>query len=442
MNLKLLKVLFLVFAKLTEGADAIDNGQVLNLGVMPTVPYEALAGYLVIDLSDRLAGSFCAKTLGLYGSEVIKIEPPEGDPLRKLDHTEDETDESDSPLFLHLNAGKKSLTLNLETREGKEILSNLLEKADILVETFIPGKLASMGFSYEDITKHNPGLIMTSITPFGQTGPYKNFKYTELTVFAMSGGMHREGLPERYPLRYGAEVAQYYAGNSAAAATTSAIFRRFKANVGDWIDISIQECMAGHPHQIGRRAPFIYSGEIDSRTQPRVSAAGAREPYAVGTFRCQDGHVSFLPLGPRMWPNIARMIGREDLMYDPRFNDPDKRSANREALEKIFQSWLDKRTREEIFIAVQKAGVPGSPILRSDEVMENEQFESRRFFTEVDHPTSGTLKYTGDPFRLTAVPYKKLEPAPTVGQQTNRILKNHLQLSSEDILSLKDKGIV
>ncbi|MEC9320690.1 MAG: CoA transferase, partial [Chloroflexota bacterium] len=139
MNLKLLKVLFLVFAKLTEGADAIDNGQVLNLGVMPTVPYEALAGYLVIDLSDRLAGSFCAKTLGLYGSEVIKIEPPEGDPLRKLDHTEDETDESDSPLFLHLNAGKKSLTLNLETREGKEILSNLLEKADILVETFIPG---------------------------------------------------------------------------------------------------------------------------------------------------------------------------------------------------------------------------------------------------------------------------------------------------------------
>ena len=200
--------------------------------------------------------------------------------------------------------------------------------------------------------------------------------------------------------------------------------------------------MAGHPHQIGRRAPFIYSGELDPRTQPRVSAAGAREPYAVGTFRCRDGHVSFLPLGPRMWPNIARMIGREDLMYDSRFNDPDKRSFNRKALEDIFQSWLDKRTREEIFIEVQKAGVPGSPILRSDEVMENEQFESRGFFTEVDHPTSGTLKYTGDPFRLTAVPYKKLMPAPTVGQQTNQVLKDHLQLSSEDIASLKEKGIV
>ena len=177
----------------------------------------------------------------------------------------------------------------------------------------------------------------------------------------MTGAMYREGLPDREPLRYSGEIAQYFAGNAAAAATTAALFKRTLTGHGDWLDISIQECMAGHPHQIGRRSPFIYAGEPDPRSQPRTSASGAREPYAVGTFRCKDGYFSFLPLGPRMWPNIAKMINREDLMADPKYNDTIKRSENREKLEAIFQAWVDDKTREEIFQAVQAAGVPRRP---------------------------------------------------------------------------------
>lgn len=412
-----------------------------TLGELLTVPYAALDGYLVLDLSDRLAGSFCAKMLGLYGCQIIKIEPLKGDPIRQWDRLEDRDRTDDSPLFLHLNAGKKSITLNLEADGGQQILRTLAQKSDIIVETFTPRLMKSLGINYQSLSKDNPNLIMTSITPFGQSGRYRQHEYTELTIFAMSGAMHREGLPERYPLKYGAEVAQYYAGNIAAAAAVSSLYGVLQGNGGDWIDISIQECMAGHPHQIGRRAPYIYSGELDPRTQPRTSAAGAREPYAVGTFKCLDGHMSFLPLGPRMWPNIAKMIGREDLLDDIKFSTADNRTMNRAELEKIFQDWLNRRTRKEIFEAVQEAGIPGSPILSSDEVIENEQFKARGYFAEVDHPVSGRLKYTGDPFRLTGTPMKNLSPAPMLGQHTEEILRDHVGLNAKSIASLKAKGI-
>ena len=222
------------------------------------MPYTVLDNFLVLDLSNRLSGSFCAKTLGLYGCDVIKVEPIDGDPNREWKDYIDDDNNKINPLFLHLNVGKKSLSLDIETPEGSKILKQLIKKADIVVETFKPGYLDSIGLGYESSTKDNQRLIMTSVTPFGQTGPYRNYDYTELTIFAMSGAMHREGLPDRSPLRYGGEIAQYYSGNAAAAATSVAIFRRLQTNLGEWIDISIQECMAGHPHQIGRRAPFIY----------------------------------------------------------------------------------------------------------------------------------------------------------------------------------------
>ena len=395
----------------------------------------------MLDLSNRLSGSFCAKTLGLYGCDVIKVEPVIGDPNREWKDYIDDDKNTINPLFLHLNVGKKSLSLDNESPEGSKILKQLIKKADIVVETFKPGYLDSIGLGYESSTKDNQGLIMTSVTPFGQTGPYRNYDYTELTIFAMSGAMHREGLPDRSPLRYGGEIAQYYSGNAAAAATSVAIFRKLQTNLGEWIDISIQECMAGHPHQIGRRAPFIYSGETDPRTEPRI-LPGIGESYAIGTFRCADGYVRFLPLGARMWPNIARMIGRDDLITHPDYLDSEKRLENRKSLETIFQSWLDQHTREEIFSAVQKAGVPGSPILRSDEVTENEQFKARDYFTELDYPSVGTQKYTGDPFRLTSIPKKDALPPPTLGQHNHIILENYLNYTNSDIVRLKKAKVI
>ena len=406
------------------------------------MPFGALEEIIVLDLSDRLAASFCAKTLGLYGCEVIKVESLKGDPLRQWTGPTQNHQVGDSPTFLHLNAGKKSISMDLDSKKGQALLASLMEVSDVVIESQKPGHWDKNRLGYKQIKDINPSIIFTSITPYGQTGPYKDFEYDELTLFAMTGAMNREGLPDREPLRYAGEIAQYFAGNAAAAATASALFKRTLTGQGDWLDISIQECMAGHPHQIGRRAPYIYAGEPDPRSQPRTSASGAREPYAVGTFRCKDGYFSFLPLGPRMWPNIAKMINREDLMTHPKYDDTIKRSENKEELEAIFQTWLNDKTREEIFQAVQAAGVPGSPILQPEEVHENEQFIARGFFQNVTHPTGQTLRMTGDPFRLSNTSTSPIEPAPTLGQNTNQVLQSLLKISNEEIEIMTTEKII
>ena len=152
--------------------------------------------------------------------------------------------------------------------------------------------------------------------------------------------------------------------------------------------------------------------------------------------------MSFLPLGARMWPNIARMIDREDLISNPLFEDSNKRTVNRIELESIFQGWLNERTRQEIFEAIQEAGIPGSPILRSDEVMENEQFLNREYFTLVDHPQQGQLKLTGDPFRLSEVDKMPLRPAPLLGEHTEQVLTETIGIDTNQVMSLRERGIV
>ena len=401
------------------------------------MPQTALDSLRVLELTDGIAGPYCAKMLADYGAEVIVVESPSPDApaYPELD------DAGRAALALHLNTNRKSVALDLESERGREILRALALRCDVIVESMMPGAAEGLGIGYHSLAEIRPDLVMTSVTPFGQDGPYSGWDYTELTVFAMSGAMYREGLPDRYPLKYGGEIAQYFAGTTAAAATMGALAGVALSGVGDWIDISIMECMAGHPHQIGRRAPFAYSGENDLRIEPRTSSAGGREPYAVGTFRCKDGYVSFLPLGPRMWPNIAQMIGRPELREDPRFLSPQDRTDNRVELEAIFQKWLDGKTRMEVFDAAQEAGIPGGPVLHALEATENEHFRAREYFVQMEHPDYGERHYTGLPFRLSDAPISKPSAAPRRGQHTAETLMELLGVSQEEVEALAAEGV-
>ena len=397
------------------------------------MPQLALDGVRVLELADDIAGGYCARTLAEYGAEVVKIEPP----ARAADLSA-----ADEALRLHLNVNRKSVSLDLRTERGREILFELAVRSDVVVESMPPGDAERLGIGYERLSARAPAVVMASVTPFGQTGPYRQWSRSELTLFAMTGAMHREGLPNRRPLKYGGEIAQYFGGTAAAAATMAALAGVAMTGVGDHIDISVFECMAGHPHQIGRRAPFAYSGEPDLRVEPRTSSAGGREPYAVGTFRCKDGYVSFLPLGPRMWPNIAGMIGMPELMDDPRFLTTDDRSENRAELESIFQRWLDGKTRMEVFDAAQRAGLPGGPVLEALEVAGNEHFIARDYFRRMEHPEHGELTYTGLPFKLSGAPEFAPSPAPEIGRDTAPVLAEVLGMSESEIAALARRGVI
>ena len=401
------------------------------------MPQVALDNVRVLELTDGIAGPYCAKMLADFGAEVISIDHPVpiAQPYPEINEAERKARQ------LHLNTNRKSLTLDLELERGRDVLLDLALHSDIIVESMRPGMVEGLGIGYEKLSQSRLDIVMTSVTPFGQDGPYNQWNYTELTLFAMTGAMHREGLPNRYPLKYGGEIAQYFAGTTAAAATMGALAGVALTGIGDWIDISILEAMAGHPHQIGRRAPFAYSGEDDLRIEPRTSAAGGREPYAVGTFRCKDGYVSFLPLGPRMWPNIAQMIGQPELREDPRFLSTEDRSENRLELEVIFQDWLDQHTRMEVFDAAQKAGIPGGPVLEALEAADNEHFRERDYFQVIEHPEHGTHSYTGLPFRLSEAPISPPSPAPLLGQHSREVLTGLLNMSEQELESLVESGV-
>ena len=400
------------------------------------MPQLALDGISVLELTDGIAGPFCARMLADYGAEVFMIEPPRPVP-RRYEHL---NWAESAALHLHLNANKKSVTLDLELERGRELLSDLALRCDVVVESMSPGVIDGLGIGYQMLSANRPDLVMTSITPFGQTGPYRDWSYTELTVFAMTGAMNREGLPGRPPLKYGGQIAQYFTGVAASAATMGALVGAAMTGVGDWIDISIFESMTGHPNQIARRASYAYKGEDDKRVEPRTAAGG--EQYAVGTFRCADGYVNFLPLGPRMWPYIANMIGQPELTEDPRFLTPEDRKDNRPELEGILQSWLDDHSRYEVFVAAQDAGLPAAPVLEPSEIMEDEHFRQRGYFQQIDHPDFGTLRHTGLPFTLSDAPKSDPTPAPKRGQHNRETLTGLLGLCEDQISALSERGII
>ena len=402
------------------------------------MPQVALNGIRVLELSDGIAASYCAKMFSDYGAEVVRVDSPNQPSMTTVNADNAEQ----VALHLHLNANKKSVALDLETERGRGLLRDLALQCDAVVESMSPGVAEGLGIGYDTLAVQRPEFVMTSVTPYGQTGPYSDWVYTELTIFAMTGAMNREGLPNRYPLKYGGEIAQYFAGTTAAAATMAALTGSALSGIGDWVDISIMEVMAGHPHQVGRRGPFAYSGETDKRTDPRTSSAGGREPYAVGTFKCRDGYVSFLPLGSRMWPNISEMIGQPELQRDPRFLTSEDRSENRRELEEIFQSWLNAHTRMEVFDAAQRAGLPGGPALHSHETVENEHFRSRGYFQDIAHPVYGQLWHTGLPLILRDLPRVSSSPAPEAGSDSREVLAEFVGLSESEIRELEDSGVV
>jgi len=408
------------------------------------MPYQTLTNIRVIDASTGIAGPYAAKMLADYGADVIKLELPSAP-----DHSRDSgafpggiPHAEKSALYLHLNAGKRGITLDPSTDDGKRIFTQLAAQCDVVLESFRPGTMAEWRIGYHDLREIRSDIVMTSVTPYGQSGPHKDYEYTELTIFASGGAMHREGLPDREPLRYGAEIAQYFSGTTAAAATMIALFGVAMHGEGEWLDISMQECFAGHPHQVGRRTPWIYGNEPDPRKPPRLAAAGMREPYAVGSFRCKDGYVSFLPLGSRMWPQLARMIDRADLITDPRFSTPDDRTERREELEAIFQSWFDDHTRMEVFAAGQREMLPCAPIMETPEALENPHFHERGYFIDLIHPDAGVLTYTGLPFRLSDNDVTPNTPAPRLGQHNAEIYTDLLNITPSELAELHAKGVV
>ena len=400
---------------------------------------QALADVKVLDLTHYVAGPYCTKLFADYGADVIKIEKPgEGDGARKMGpFAGDDPHPEKSGLFFNLNTNKKSVTLNLKTQTGKKIFRDLVKEADILVENFSPRVLPDLGLGYKVLEDLNPRLVKTSISNFGQTGPYRDFKATELVLFAMGPHMFSEGEPDREPLKFPGFKSQYLAGTYAAGVTMGAFFGARTAGEGQEVDISIMECLSAPPEGAGRLMVYEFCNEDLKRDGHRKEGW-----YPYGYFPCKDGLILIYGFLPAFWPRVAKWMDMPELMQDPRFIDPMARPLHHGDFEAILYEWLAERTQQDLIRSAQAQKIPVSPVYRIDEVLKDPQFNARNAFVEIDHPVMGKITCPGLPFTLPEVATQPQKPSPLLGQHNHEVYGGILGYSEKDLIRLRERGII
>ncbi len=392
----------------------------------------ALSGIRVLDLGNGVAAAYCAKLLADYGADVIKVEPPEGDPLRLAGPFPGDVPdrETGGGLFLHLNTNKRGVTLDLSAPGAADTLLALAQRSDAVVESYAPGYLAGLGLGYEALKRANPAIVLTSITPFGQSGPYSRWLGSEMVLFAMSSRMSAHGHQEREPLRYAPETMGCQAGATAATATLGALWGAQLQGRGEWIDLSIQEALAGN---VDCR---LLLAEYSRRPADRSYLV---RDYPRGAYPCKDGFVLFGSGIDRYFRRVCRAIGRPELLDDPRWATAEARPGQRDAWEAIFLDWLVDRTRAEVVAECQRHKVMCAPILTVDEVYRDPQIVHRRFFRPTLH-SSGEWPLPGPPFTLEEGPWEIRRTAPLLGQHNQEIYGGMLEMSDEQMAAIAGRA--
>ena len=388
---------------------------------------QPLSDLRVIDLTNGIAGPYCTKLLADFGADVIKVErPSSGDYARRLGpFPGDISHPEKSGIFLFLNTNKRGITLDLKTTGGVEALKELVRGADILVESFKPGVMARLGLGYEELKEVSPELIMTSVSNFGQTGPYRDYLTSELAMYSMGGRMADSGLPDRYPVKAGGNHQQYQAGNSAAMATLFAWYgREYQGLGGQQVDVSFFETqLASYNGKLPRLVQYAYNGERSRRRD-----AGSRG-YPSGHYLCKDGNdVQVTGGGARSWPRTVKMLGMPELEHDPRFAPPEgqlSREGKEEFERTMWLPWLMERTANQVMEECQKHEIFAVAVSTIDQVVDNNpQLAFRKYFLGIDHPVGGLLRYPGAPIFNNNGWWSIRRPAPLLGQHDREILQN------------------
>ena len=396
-----------------------------------------LEGVKVVDFSHYFAGPYCTKLLATLGADVVKIERPGfGDPIRAIPPFANARQPGESGAwFLYLNTSKKSVSLNLKSDKGREIATELVRQADIVVENFAPGVMERLGLDYASLSAVNPALVVTSISNYGQTGPYRDWKASEINLYATGGLMNITGEPGQPPLKEGAPLAQLGAGQNAFVATMTALFHAEGSGEGQHIDLSIAE----YGTNVLENALMQYSySEVEFT---RVGNRGYGRA-AWGIYPCQDGFVGIIAGPDQNWPEVANIMECEELA-DPRFASRQGRLLNADEVDALMLPWLLEHDKVDIFKAGQEHGLGFSFVAGMEDILEMEQLVARDYFVELEHPVAGNHRYPGPPISpdsnvVEAWVYRR---APLLAEHNLAVLGD-LGYSSQDVERLFAEGVI
>jgi formyl-CoA transferase len=395
----------------------------------------ALAGIRIIDMTHNQAGPACAQILGFLGADVIKLEEPKGGDVART-NMRDKPD-SDSLFFLILNANKRSLTLNLKTEDGKALFRKVIAESDVLLENFGPGALDRLGLGYDALSKLNPRLIFATIKGFGTYGPYSGYKSFEPIAQAMGGAMAVTGFPENPPTYVFPAIGDSGTGMHMAIGILAALQQRNTSGQGQHVEVSMQDAVVNlirvslRDHQrFGHPPPRV--GNQLGHTVP-----GTTYPCAPGG----PNDYVYIFAQPQMWKPLLGVLGREELVADPRFKTPDARWENRDALNAIIEAWTRQHGKHEVMRLLGDAGVPSGACQDTAEVLADPHLRERQMIVDVNFPTRGTYQTVGCPIKLSGSPVEVTRP-PLLGEHTDDLLASLCDVGPDELKRLRQAGVI
>jgi crotonobetainyl-CoA:carnitine CoA-transferase CaiB-like acyl-CoA transferase len=393
----------------------------------------ALKGYKVIDFGQMVSAPFCAKLFSDFGADVIKVESPDGDASRQIGpFPKDEPHLEKSGLFFINNTNKRGVTCDVATEEGRGLFLRLAETADILIENNLPAQMKAWGLSYDVLAQTNPNLVVISITPFGQTGPYSGWNGYDLNAYHLSGASSRYcGRPGEAPLEHGTFAADYFGGVAAASWGLAAAYGRDVIGTGQQIDVSCAEAIAAAFVGGQNIGGLAQDGKFDKRT-----GVGMPLGAPATIVPCQDGHVWMLALEPGQWNGLREVMGNPEWADLEIFQDMFVRAQNADVIYPFIEEWAMQHSKMEIMDKCQAAGCPITAVFTIAEAAEHPHLRARHYFVDVEHPELGVVKTLGAPFKLPESPGGPTQPAPLLGQHNEEVYGDWLGLDEGAIRRL------
>ena len=405
-----------------------------------SVELDCLEGIRVVDFTQFEAGPSCTESLAWLGAEVVKIENPRtGDPGRRLQPGKPDND----PWYFHqFNANKKSVTLNLKSARGLEIVRELLKKADVTIENMAPGTIERLGLGYDEVKKINPGIIYCQVKGFGAGSPYEKSLAFDMIAQAAGGTFSVTGEADRAPVKPGPSFGDTGTGMLMAISILGALYKRSKTGQGRLLQVAMQDAMLHY-----MRVPFSrtqLSGQAVMRDGSSRSTPGGLTPSAL--YPCKPGgpndyvYVFCSRANPEHWQRLLKVIGREDLSGDARYDTQQARSQRGAEVDEIIAAWTRQHTKEEAMKLIGAAGVPAGAVFDTLELMNDPSFAERGIMQTIDHPTTGKVKMPAWPVRFDGAP-PKVKPSPQLGQHVDDVLGSWLGMGAKELAALREEGI-
>ncbi len=400
-----------------------------------------LSGITVIEYGNLISAPFCGKLLADFGAEVIKVEPPDGGDASRLygPFSEDLPDSENSGLFAYLNSNKLSVSLNIEDGKGREIFTELIATADCFIENLDQEIISRLGLTYPSLRALNKDLIVTSVSMFGRTGPYKDYAGHHINCCALSGAAHALGFPDREPISVPLSHYDYQAGLSAAAATIMALIARRNIGEGQHIDIAETDVAVNNVGVVS----IIYEDFLGITLKREGSRApGSLGVYPCATYRCKDGYVTATSRNRKEWLRFIDAMGNPDWANDPRYQDPIAIRDYPEEVDRYLEPWLMQHTKEEVLELAQEYRIAITPIRTIDEVMHEPHFVERKSFAAVELENGKETQIPAVPYRFSTTPCRQPGNAPKLGEHNEEIYGQRLAHMNNDLATLKRTKVI